>query len=117
MPDEIKLLSGLLVAALTGLTFIAYKHPYNYRKLDKVLWAILVLIQTAIIVWNASILHTEITLLQMPLDDMPSIHKAIGIVRAQVLPFYYLVLISLAELYLFFIWSFPYWLLEEKKPE
>ena len=112
MPDEIKFLGGLLAAALSGLTFIAYKHPYNYRKLDRVLWAILVLFQTGIIVWNISVYNAEMAIIHLQINDVALMHKLIDVVDSQNLPIFYLVAISLSELYLFFIWSFPYWLLE-----
>jgi hypothetical protein len=47
--------SGLLLAAITGLTALAYKHPEGYAKIHKVLSIILLLVVLSITSWNAAI--------------------------------------------------------------
>jgi hypothetical protein len=49
-----KLGGGIILAALTGVTFIAYNHPRAYRKLALFLFGFLVLLYFSLISWSVS---------------------------------------------------------------
>lgn len=50
-----QLVVGLILTMLTGLTYLAYKHPNAYQKLFSWIFISLLLIVIALHVWNVAI--------------------------------------------------------------
>ena len=57
------LLSGLLLAAVSGLSLVAYKHPNAYARIYLPLLSILGVFLASAIAWNAGILFSVAKLL------------------------------------------------------
>lgn len=60
-----KLISGLMLAALSGLTFLAYNHPTSYAILYKYLTGILVLLYIGLVIWDGGVRTTHMRLLPL----------------------------------------------------
>lgn len=52
--DLEKFVSGLALAAITGLTFIAYKHPRAFDRMYLPMYAILTICVTSFLAWDFS---------------------------------------------------------------
>lgn len=52
LPDI--LIAELLIAAVSGLTFLAYSHPNAYQKIARVIMVILIVITAGICIWDIS---------------------------------------------------------------
>lgn len=86
------LLSGIGVAALTGITIFAYKHPNAYGKLLLPLSMILFVITFALVVWNLSNLDAYNTAIHyIPYEKLDEARVAI-IDRSPQVTFPYLLL-------------------------
>ena len=57
-----KLVPGLFVAAISGITFIAYKHPTGYQRLFWLLGIIFGIASVAGIIWDTSSAATAFAL-------------------------------------------------------
>jgi len=58
-PEMLEALAGgLLVAALSGLTLVAYRHPHTYARWAKVLSTVAVALVVVVLVWNTAALET-----------------------------------------------------------
>ena len=56
------IVSGLVLAVLSGLTFLAYKHPDGFRRIGLVLVLPAVLLPLLYIVWELGSIHSGIRL-------------------------------------------------------
>lgn len=65
------LIYSLLLGAVSGLTFLAYRHPAAYYKIFSSVLSLLILIPLAIIVANGGHLYTLIRTLAKRLEDDP----------------------------------------------
>ena len=54
------LIYSLIVAAVTGLTFIAYKHPNGYKKIFWNITPLATMVLLMILAWNFGQLHSSI---------------------------------------------------------
>jgi hypothetical protein len=50
-----QLLTSLLVAGVTGISFIAYKHPAGYQKIDPILRYGSLIVLVCGVIWNAAL--------------------------------------------------------------
>lgn len=78
-------LSALALAALSGVTFIAYKHPSGYRKISTKLFIAIVALIWGLMIWNAS---SEITFVSVKkyideeqLEEAEAIAFSIGYIK------------------------------------
>jgi hypothetical protein len=53
-----KLLPGIALAALSALTFVAYKHPIGYQRLAMPLRIVVPALFIAVVVWDVSSMQT-----------------------------------------------------------
>src|SRR2546425_3280488 len=56
--------AGLLLAAVSGITILAYKHPLAYRKLYYPLIALTIMTYLLITAWSAGVSHTHARMLR-----------------------------------------------------
>ena len=59
---ESAVISGLIVALVTGITFLAYKHPIAFKRLYFPIFGVLLLVGIGFGAWNAAISFTLIAL-------------------------------------------------------
>lgn len=69
-----KFLSGLALAAISALNFVAYKHPSGYQKLSNPIMAITWVAWMGFLIWDMSIWITLKTLL--PYIDSSKLNQA-----------------------------------------
>lgn len=117
MDDNVgKALTGLFVAAIGALTFVAYKHPLAYSKLG--LWLALAnaLLAASFAVWNTSnqILLAAIMSSGLVVDKASEISS---ISKGLMVSLWIMILPVCATLYNLFLLSFPRWLLEPEPPK
>lgn len=76
------LATGLILAAVTGLTVIAYKHPQGYNRIHGYLYAGAVMIYIAVMAWSegVGIAYSEVTKF-IPVDKQDAARKAIDAVQ------------------------------------
>ena len=110
---EAAIVSGLLVALITGITFLAYKHPIAFSRLYWPLFFVLLSASIGIGSWNGAITTTFATLK----DIIPSAQLPAATLKAQELKLasWYSWVFPIAAIYLvFLLWS-PHLLAEDKK--
>jgi hypothetical protein len=108
------LLSGIALAALTGATYIAYKHPAGYEKLFYLFGATIVLAFAVGGTWDFAVSHTA-----MRIDEVLAFSntKLISQTTAKLkIPWPYPVALAVACGYLTFLAFLPN-LLGHQKPE
>jgi hypothetical protein len=72
-----QVLSGLLIAGISGLAFIAYRHPAGYQKLFLFLHYGAMGIFILFFMWNMGVLYGEITLTKfIPVEKYAEAKKA-----------------------------------------
>jgi len=59
------LVTGLILAAVSGLTFVAYKHPSGFDKLANILHIAAVSILIGLTIWNIAIDKAHIQLMKL----------------------------------------------------
>lgn len=52
------ILSGIILASITGITYVAYKHPKGYRRISSKLTALIFLVFVGGSIWNAAVAKT-----------------------------------------------------------
>ncbi len=62
------LIVSLILAAISGVTFVAYKHPNGYRTIAKPLISITIVLCFFLVIWNLAGLTTNIRILKKNLD-------------------------------------------------
>ncbi len=70
------LISSLIVAALSGLTFLAYKHPEAFKPIRFILNTLCIAILVGIAIWNSALSSAYSALI-------PFLSKEVGILEAQ----------------------------------
>jgi len=111
-----KLLSGLALAALSALTFVAYKHPAGYQRLAKPIRWIVQAILLAAMIWDVSSMRTLNNLYQF--IDMSKLNDAKAAVdNIQILNGYVFGAYIVGMLYLEFLCFLPEILGDEKPPK
>ena len=72
------LISGLAVLAVSGLTFVAYRHPQAYRRLQPALRIVISFLVCVGLAWDFGIMRAYSAILPLfPVDQMTAISKAI----------------------------------------
>src|ERR1700730_636245 len=110
MDSTVATITGAIsVAALSGLTFLAYRHQKAYQKLSLFLSGILILGLGVILSWNLSIQWAGIAVNQTAYNLCPEkayeIRKAID---AYTVPSWLFVAIVAWSFYILFLLSFPF---------
>jgi hypothetical protein len=110
-----KLAAGLVVAAATGLTVLAYKHPEAY---NKIFWPLVVICAVPMIAamgWDAGVTNAYVRLVPYLVKD--KFDEARGAIAAtRILSIGLLLCYGLAGGYLVFLGVLPH-LVEKKKPD
>jgi hypothetical protein len=113
--------AGIAVAAISGITIIAYKHPQAFRKLFWFLISLLVLSYVIMFSWTLSnnyaadaAFDAASHIKSISFSEMENIRDA---VHAWNIPVWCLHVINALFLYLGFLRSFPAWLLDKKPPD
>jgi hypothetical protein len=76
-PAMLELVAPLLVAALGGLTFLAYRHPKKYRPIGITLAAVLMISGFALISWVSGSERTLYTIIRfIPLESRQDAYAA-----------------------------------------
>jgi hypothetical protein len=117
MDDSVeKAVAGLVVAAIGGLTFVAYRHPIAYAKLGVWLGFINVLLGIGTTGWNISnyTLLTAIMTSGLVGDKTTEVN---GIANKLVVSPWWMAAIVCFSFYHMFLLSFPRWLLEDEPPK
>jgi TRAP-type C4-dicarboxylate transport system permease small subunit len=106
--------AGLLLASVSGITYLAYKHPRAYRKIALPLSTLILLIQFMVMMWSFGVQATHLKL--MPLIESSKWNQAQEAVDG-ILPRWWLVaLVCLgATTYLLLLYWLPKLLDQEKK--
>ena len=108
--------AGLLLATVSGLTYLAYKHPHAYRKLWPPLWITLVGAYVLINAWMSGAKEAHIRLI--PLIDMSKQEEAHAAIEAMLPRWWVVCVIFLGGvLYLGFLRYLPQLLKEEQDKE
>jgi hypothetical protein len=109
---------GIVVAALGGLTFIAYNHPEAYKKLSLFLNSIIILVFVAGWSWSLSNQWAGIAAYREASKSCGGkayeIEKAVD---AHAVPNWLFWSFMVGSLYVFFLSAFPLWLLDKQPPE
>jgi len=105
-----KLLSGIVVGALTGLTYLAYKHPEAYQK--RIYWMIvgpLFLFMIAATIWSAGVLSAYAVLISLIVPDkLGAAHEAIEILKPWPATWTHGVILVILVSYLGFLGALPH---------
>lgn len=73
-----KLIPGLVLAALSGLTFVAYKHPASYVYFQIPLMAVITLVYLGVLAWEQGINSAHGRLMRiLKLEDWKESNEAI----------------------------------------
>jgi hypothetical protein len=106
-------IGSIAVAALTGLTFVAYKHPDAYRKLCVALTITTMIVNIVFLSWNMSNKAAFNAFFAQNKLDQEHAFIAREIVLSAVAPDWIVLLTIAATFYLAFLYSFRYWLLSD----
>lgn len=107
--------AGLLLATVSGVTYLAYKHPTAYRKVASPLWWLVLLIQIVATIWSLAVQAAYLKV--MPFIDMSKWAQAEEATNS-IVPRWWLVSLACvgASAYLCFLYyGLPKLLYEEKK--
>jgi hypothetical protein len=111
-----ELLVGIALAALSGITFLAYKHPKAYGQLFVALILTLVGIEIGTLAWDSSISKAhKIALSYIVPEKLDEASKAIT--DEEILssaPYVYYGIVALAAYFVFLRYLFPFLLNEDK---
>jgi len=66
-----QIFTGLVLAAVTSLAFIAYHHPKEYKVLSVILSGIAIIIFAGIAIWNTAVNRSQAALDNVPYPDEP----------------------------------------------
>ena len=79
-----KIVTGLVLAGISGITFVAYRHPQAYEKLWGWLALIDVLVVLGIVIWNTSSYATNSAVIKfLKSDQWKEADDAVTKVRVQ----------------------------------
>lgn len=108
---------GVALAAITGITYVAYKHPKEFGRLYLYISAIMLICIVIMATWNISISYTIRTIYDS--GKLDSEHKLIihDITDVEMIPLWAFVLFTPIGLYLMFLTTLPYWLLKNDTPQ
>jgi hypothetical protein len=109
-----KVIPALIVAAISSMTFIAYKHPNAYRNLFIPLCVLLMIIESAALAWNAG---SELT--YRALRDyigVDKIKEAYDVAESYQIPLWMFLSGLGIAFYLVLLFCLPM-MLDEEKPE
>jgi hypothetical protein len=79
------IISGLILATVSGLTFVAYKHPPGYKKIQAVILPVLSISIVGVSIWNLAVGETARALNDF--IDASNGLEALAAQRAVELPF------------------------------
>jgi hypothetical protein len=103
----------ICVAALSGLTFIAYEHPKEYQKLYPILVGIIFTFMVATAAYNIGAERASSAIYGSIEGETAS--KASGAISDIEIPWWIASWLPLGIYsYLFFLWTFQFWLLKDK---
>jgi hypothetical protein len=119
MADTVATIIGAIaVTALSGLTVLAYKHPKAYQKLVLVLNGLIILGWVGGLSWSLSNQWVRIAVDRVAYDLYSGKASALGkAVDEYALPSWLLWAFIASSLYIQFLVTFPWWLLDEQPPE
>jgi hypothetical protein len=109
------LFGGFAVAAVSAVTFVAYKHPRAYAKLYLWLCGANFAGVMGMVIWNFSNLATSNTILRSGLSP-DKIAATESIINITEIPAWWIFLGGFVAFYLLFLTSLPYWLIEQEDP-
>jgi hypothetical protein len=112
--------ASLVVTTVAGLTVVAYKHPRAYAKLGLFLLMVANLFLAGGVVWNFSNSAVKSAVSSMLLNSgmaYAKITEIESIIGARLAPWLWYFIVTGTQIYLIFLWTFPYWLLEEAPPK
>jgi hypothetical protein len=110
------LITSLLVALISALAFIAYKHPAGYGKIYSPLLVTLTSIVVIFAVWDMAIMTARITIMdqvhvegspEITLDVRSQVTRAIESVRLSSRPWLIWLIWALAYAFLYFLFRLP----------
>lgn len=112
-----KLLPGIAIAALSGLTFLAYKHHHAYVRLANLLLGVMALAMLGLLIWDTSIFVTH-----RGLRDLIPLEKQIAALEARdqmyLLSWWFAGGYIAIFIYVqFLVWGLPWLLGDEQPPE
>jgi hypothetical protein len=111
-----KLVPGIVLAALSALTFVAYRHPDGYQRLMRPIRYVVPVLFTAALVWDISSMRTLSNLYSF--IDASKLNEAKAAAdNTQMLNWYILGAYFAGMLYLEFLSFLPEILSEEKPPK
>ena len=98
--------ASIVLAALSGLTFLAYNHPAAYQRLAALIFAAIFLIGLAFWIWDAGSMHAYKSV--EPLIVAAKAPLAQSVVQANIFPIYSFALnCGFVVAYLGFLWYLP----------
>lgn len=101
------LVVGLVLAFVSGLAYIAYRHPSGYAKIWPWVWVVLTVGYIAALTWSFAVRATKNALMQF--IESPREDKALVAVNGLELPDLWILGIYLASFfYLFFLAHLPH---------
>lgn len=116
MDDAVaKTIQALAVAAIGGLTFIAYRHPKSYRAISGKLQALAFAAIAVGMAYNFGLSRARQIVSQSDPLTSDQIAKIGATIVAEDLSFWPAGAVAIGlTIYLIFLDTFPWWLLEEK---
>jgi hypothetical protein len=113
MDDTVeKVITGLIVAAISGLTFIAYKHPRAYGRLHLTLSTITLYITLSMVAWNVSTFTVAYVVKESKVAGDKTT-ETINVILSVAAPHWWFLISVGVTLYLWFLYSFRWWLEDE----
>ena len=105
------LVAGLGISAIGAITYLAYKHPKSYVRLDAALTIITALFAAIISSWNASSIAASIAVSRLPYDATRA--RADAQIESIGFSMWWYVGIILFVAYTTLLRSLPLWLSDE----
>lgn len=108
----LSILTPLVIAIGSGLAFIAYRHPREFRILSVWIFCLLGCLSVGGVIWDASnsAAHTAVMESNAKID-FKTVNDLSAAIRAVSLPWWWFLMLLCAGLYELFLLSFPFWLL------
>lgn len=112
MPTE--LWAPLVIAAITGLAFIAYKHPTGFKRINLPLVALSLIIFVSMMIWNVAI-SKGYTAIMLFLDPAKFEKASVAVKDIQVNADLWFVVMLVFNVYLGILWWLPVLIKDESK--
>ncbi len=97
---------AIAVAAISGLSYLAYNHPLLFNRINKVLKFIAVIVLVSLLIWDAAVSQTF--LIVLPYIDFQKISSAQKALKVIEIPFIKVTIIYvLLALYFTFLTKLP----------